>query len=84
MIDFEQLHTFSFMNEELIKQVKRCGCFYCLKMFNSSEIENWVKDGDTRTALCPYCCVDSVLPESNDGTYELNEELLKKMYKKFF
>jgi len=84
MIDYNVLHDLSFMNEFLIKQVKYCGCYYCLKIFKSSEIKNWVDDGKAKTALCPYCSVDSVLQESNDGIYVLSYELLEKMNDIFF
>ena len=72
------------MNEFLLKQVKRCGCYYCMKLFDPLEIKEWVDDGDAKTAICPFCGIDSVLQESNDGSYELNETLLKKMYEIYF
>ncbi len=84
MIDYKTLHDLSYMNEYLIKQVKHCGCYYCMNIFKSSEIENWVNDGESRTAICPYCCIDSVLQESIDKTYELSYDLLKKMNDIFF
>lgn len=39
----------------------RCGCFYCLQIFDGEQILEWVDDG--RTALCPFCGIDSVISE---------------------
>lgn len=67
-------------NEDLIKNApiramknrKRlqgsCGCYRCLENFDVSEIKEWT-DGN-ETAICPKCCVDSVLDIDN-------KELLK-------
>ena len=79
MLDYEKLHALSFENEELVKKANTCGCFYCGRIFNSSEVINWCEDANARTAICPYCNNDSVLQESNDGSYELNKELLFEM-----
>lgn len=36
------------------------GCFYCITIYGSSEIKEWIDGG--QTALCPHCGIDSVLP----------------------
>ncbi len=63
-----------------------CGCFYCLKIFHPSEIEEWLIEdnaADERgTAICPYCGIDAVLDES--GGYPITAEFLESMYKKWF
>lgn len=78
------LHALSFEDESLLKQASKCGCFYCGEIFSPSEIVEWVPDKNGKTALCPYCGIDSVIPESSDGEYELNEELLKRMHDVWF
>lgn len=87
----ECLHTKCTANEDILNNSNMCGCFYCLKIFNTDEIFNeingvWLNDptGKGKTALCPYCAVDSVIPESDCGEYELNIDLLKKMNKYWF
>lgn len=69
-----------------LKQDERCGCFYCLRIFDPAEIEEWIiadnpidKGG---TAICPYCGVDSVIGESSG--YPLSVEFLEKMKKAWF
>ncbi len=65
---------------------QKCGCFHCLKIFDSSEIERWLihdNPADRRgTALCPYCGVDSVIGERSG--YEITEDFLKAMKEEWF
>lgn len=46
-----------------------------------SEITEWTDDDGKDTALCPYCSVDSVIPDLDNS---LNEELLEAMNRTFF
>ena len=46
-------HEWSSYHRETLKESNVCGCFYCLKVFAPSEIEDWTDDDDT--ALCPKC-----------------------------
>ena len=78
------LHLKCFENQNILENSKKCGCFYCLKIFNPAEITHWINDVGGKTALCPYCMIDSVIPESDSGDYELNTELLKDMNKYWF
>ena len=84
MLDYEKLHALSFENEELVKKSNTCGCFYCGRIFNSTEVIDWCEDANARTAICPYCHIDSVLKESQDGSYELSKELLFEMNQRWF
>ena len=75
----KKIHKHCFCNKNELLKVNKCGCFYCLKIFNPNEIDEWIKDEKgEETAFCPYCHIDSVIAESDE--YELNEELLKEMY----
>lgn len=84
MKNLSQLHDESFENEYLLKKVKMCGCFYCKRIFKVSEINEWIDDESGNTAVCPYCGIDSVIPESTDGEYELTQEILQEMNQRFF
>jgi len=57
-----------------------CGCFHCLEVFPTSEIEDWIHDGET--ALCPKCGIDSVIG-SRSG-YSIQREFLAKMHNHWF
>lgn len=73
------IHTNSIYNKEDLQNVNKCGCFYCLKIYDPKEIKEWLSENNGKeTALCPYCYIDSVIPESDE--YELSEQLLKEMY----
>lgn len=82
-----QAHHFSSGNKPALEKDELCGCFYCLKVFSPKEITEYLqydhipidKDG---TALCPYCGIDSILPQS--AGFPLTEEFLKQMNKKRF
>lgn len=50
-------------HEDEIVRSTVCGCFYCLGVFPSSEIEDWLDD-EPRTALCPRCGIDSVIGDA--------------------
>ena len=73
-------HPFSFKNEAYLLPPQRCGCFSCLAIFRSSELEesDFVPEDDGQyTACCPYCGIDSVIGE-NCG-YAITPELLAAM-----
>lgn len=72
--DYITAHKYCMFNRRLLEHDKRCGCFHCLKVFDTKELE-WV-DFDL-TALCPYCGIDAVIGES--AGYPLTEEFLQKM-----
>ena len=80
--DILKAHKTSFENELLVNKSTKCGCFYCGKIFEASEVIEWVIDRNGDTALCPYCMIDSVLPDS--AGYPLTEEFLVRMHKYWF
>lgn len=56
-----------------------CGCFYCLSIFQPTEICSWIDewDGEDQTALCPRCGIDSVIG-ANSG-YPITHKFLQQM-----
>lgn len=77
----EKLHKDCSHHKDRLQKVKKAGCFYCSRIFNTSLIKEWVgREGDE--ALCPYCGIDSVLP--HEGQFPLTKEFLTKMYKYYF
>ncbi len=61
--------------DSLIKSEK-CGCYYCLEVYDSKDIKDWTDDG--QTALCAKCGIDAVLPEIT------NKDLLIELKKYYF
>ena len=80
-MDYISAHQFSSNHRQQLLYDKKCGCFYCLKIFDPKEITNWIEDEDG-TAICPYCGIDSVIGESSG--YPITEEFLAKMQKHWF
>ena len=79
--DLESIHEMSIFHRKFIKSKNHlCGCFCCLKLFDSSKIIKWA-DNKT-TAICPYCHIDSVIYHSD--AYPLTIALLLQMQKKYF
>lgn len=76
----ESAHGHSSNNRQEIEGGEKCGCFYCLCVFDKSDITDWV-DGGT-TALCPFCGIDSVL--SDESGFPITKEFLKEMKDHWF
>lgn len=80
--EMEKAHKFSINNRSTILKDKKCGCFYCIKIFPPKEITEWIEDKIDDTAICPYCGIDSVICESS--RFPITEEFLLEMKKYWF
>lgn len=69
----------AFHNKSEIDFCQECGCYYCFKVFPKEEIKKWVDD--SKTAICPYCDFDTILPNT---AYKLTEEVLKEIHEYWF
>lgn len=78
--DHISAHEWSSYHRETLRNSKVCGCFYCLEIFPSSEIENWTDDDDT--ALCPKCGIDSVI--GSVSGYPIERAFLQRMHDHWF
>ncbi|MDE6538636.1 MAG: cytoplasmic protein [Ruminococcus sp.] len=57
--DVYEAHSYCIHNRSHIEKSYNCGCFYCTKIFSPYEINFWIDNNDT--AICPFCCIDSVI-----------------------
>ena len=83
--DLTAAHEAARFNRDVLEKNSKCGCFYCLKIFSPAEIEEWCPEQDEDeevTAICPYCGIDAILPESAD--YPLIDEFLGAMQERWF
>ena len=80
---YKIIHKMAFENEKQLKEAKKCVCFYCEERFDVSKIKDWIEDKHGLTAQCPFCQIDSVIPEIIDGT-PISDDDLKKLYKYYF
>ena len=76
MHDLNLAHEHCTGNKVEIENSTICGCFYCLKTFDKSQIENWLNEKDG-TALCPFCSVDSVIGDKSG--FPITKEFLEEM-----
>lgn len=75
----KRLHAYSSNNKDLIITSETCYCFYCKEKFNSKEIKEYIDNG--KTALCPKCGVDSVLPDTIEG---IDDRVIDEMNRYWF
>jgi len=86
--NLKKIHGVSGWNVNAILSRKLCGCFYCLSIFSSSDIEGWIDEpadcprGPGRIALCPKCDIDAALFERDQ--YKITGEFLDAMNKDWF
>lgn len=77
---FEKLYAYRRANLEAISRSQRCYCFHCQKTMESQEIHEYVENG--KTALCPYCSFDAILPDAIDEP--LDETIIREMHDFWF
>ena len=78
----EQSHRRGIFNFEELKSSKKCACFDCRTLFDTSEIYDWTDEDNVsgKTALCPKCGTDAVL---SDKLPIDDEEFLYAMFNKY-
>ena len=53
-------------NQDALNESTECACVYCLKMYDPKEITEWCSELNGKdSALCPYCGIDSVIPNKS-------------------
>ncbi len=77
---YEKLHSYCSHNKVLIEKSTICYCIHCKKEISPSKISKYIDNN--QTALCPYCGIDSVIP--NNINEELNNEIIEMMNKYWF
>jgi hypothetical protein len=80
--ELHAVHKLCIANKQQLMAAQRAGCFYCLKIFEPSEINYWVDDKPSQSAVCPHCDVDAVL--ADDGSFAFTPELLKALNHQYF
>jgi hypothetical protein len=76
-MDNKDFVKFSFNNKQAVQESETCGCWNCFSTFSSHDITSWTDYG--KTALCPNCELDFVIPQSTG--LPINEEALKEVNK---
>lgn len=73
----------SYENQKDILSSKICGCYFCLNVYESKLVKDYVKDKNGFTAICPKCGIDSVVPfdlelDSNPDLFKLSPKAWRK------
>jgi len=79
---YKKASSYSRYNKMELENDEECGCYYCLKIFSPSKIEEWCLEspgGEEVTAICPHCGIDSVIAKSSG--YPITVDLLTAMHK---
>lgn len=80
-----EAHRWSSHHRDQVLAGDSCGCFHCLRLFPSSEVEQWTDTDSSdvgQTALCPHCGVDAVIPRL--PRYPFNKRFLARMNRYWF
>ena len=74
----------AFENWESVKNSNLCGCYYCGRIFPSSEVtdNDWVPDLHGRTVLCPHCSIDSVIGDASG--IPIQKDVLDELHDHWF
>ncbi|AXQ31627.1 cytoplasmic protein [Solimonas sp. K1W22B-7] len=85
-------HKHSIHHRHELLASSSCGCFYCLSIYSTDQIEDWTdypedtpEDRENEfgmTALCPHCGVDSVIGAGSG--YPITAEFLQWMKRLWF
>lgn len=76
----DKLYAYRRANREAISRFQRCYCFRCQKTMEPLAITEYVENG--KTALCPYCSFDAILPDAIDEP--LDETIIREMHDFWF
>lgn len=77
--ELNDLHEQCNFNKEALQNSERCSCIYCLRVFDSIEVTEWIRERNAKdTAVCPYCSIDAIIPGEHDSS------VLKEMYFHWF
>ena len=70
-------------NRDEIEISNKCGCYYCEKIYDVSEIEDWLIRDNGQTAICPCCGKTFVLGDAS-GYPTYDYEFIEDVSKYFF
>lgn len=78
----ESEHANSLNNYGAILRSVAVGCFHCLRVMRPSDVREWLQDKSGRTAACPFCGIDSLIPNMELKTAGLLLELQREYFGK--
>ncbi|MDO5978945.1 cytoplasmic protein [Flavivirga spongiicola] len=79
-MEIKRASKYSIYNMSELEKTNKAGCYHCKSTFDTSEILETTDDG--KTAMCPKCGIDSVLPDSSP--FKLDKKTLTKLNNYWF
>lgn len=78
------VHKHSIRNESELSHSSVCGCFHCCRTFGFQDIKDFIVESghSGRTAICPYCGIDSVIGSASG--YDISVPFLQELYRYWF
>lgn len=73
-------HDHCTCNKSELEKSKKCGCFYCLRIFSPKKVDQFIDSG--KTALCPFCGIDAVIGDASG--YSVTQSFLQTMHDRWF
>jgi hypothetical protein len=77
--ELKAAHRHCSRNRDELSRSTNAGCFFCLRIYPATDIEEWTDDG--MTAICAHCPTDSVI---GDGGWPLSAAFLREMCEYWF
>ena len=78
--EMKGIHSHTLRNRKEIEASDNCACISCCEIFNPSEVEEYIDEGET--ALCPKCGIDAVIGDFTG--ISLDPTTLNELHKEFF
>jgi hypothetical protein len=81
--ELKAAHKCSTYNQPQILSSKLCGCFYCERIFDATEVYRFLEEyKGGKTAWCPYCGIDAVIGDASG--FPITKKFLSAMNKRWF
>ena len=64
LIELQTAHKLSYKNKDTIQSSTKCGCFYCLELYDTNILTpaDFIAESDgSFTVFCPKCGIDAVI-----------------------
>ena len=71
---------YSIYHKTALEASEMAACYECLQVFPVAEISEFTDAGET--ALCPFCGIDAVLPDT--AGYPFTQEMLEALHEYWF
>lgn len=79
-LELKNAPKYAWKNRKAMEESSTCGCYQCLAILSTEDIEEWTDYG--HTALCPKCGCDCLIPQSH--AIPIDQQSMKELYDHWF